>query len=49
MDKDAYEKLLKITNNTYDLCLEQTHVNMAITKIGGMLRTDKIKKSFLQQ
>ena len=44
MDKEAYSKLLKISNNIYDLCLEETHVNMAITKVGGMLRTGKIKK-----
>lgn len=34
----------KISNNIYELCLEETHINMAITKIGGMLRTNKIKK-----
>ncbi len=44
MDKKAFDKLKKITNNIYDLCLEQTHINMAITKIGGMFRTNKIKK-----
>ena len=44
MDKIAYEKLIKISNNVYDLCLEQTHLNMAIAKIGGMLRTGKIKR-----
>lgn len=44
MDKNAFDKLKKITNNIYDLCLEQTHINMAITKIGGMLRTGKIKR-----
>ena len=44
MDKKAFDKLKKITNNIYDLCLEQTHINMAITKIGGMLRTNKINK-----
>ena len=44
MDKEAYEKLSKISDNTYDLCLEQTHINMAITKVGGMLRTGKVRK-----
>jgi hypothetical protein len=44
MDKDAYKKIIEICSNVYDLCLEQTHINMAITKIGGMLRTGKIKK-----
>lgn len=44
MDKEAYEKLSKISDNIYDLCLEQTHINMAITKVGGMLRTGKVRK-----
>ena len=44
MDKEAYKKIKEMCNNIYDLCLEQTHINMAITKIGGMLRTKKIKK-----
>lgn len=44
MQPKAYEELLKICDNVYELCLEETHVNMAITKIGGMLRTKKIKK-----
>lgn len=44
MDQLAYNKLLKISNNIYDLCLEQTHINMAITKVGSMLRTGKIKR-----
>ena len=26
------------------MCLEEIHINMAITKIGGMLRTNRIKK-----
>ena len=38
----GFKKLEKISKNIYDLCLEQTHVNMAITKIGGMLRTGKV-------
>ncbi len=40
----GYKILEKISNNIYDLCLEETHINMAITKIAGMLRTKKIKK-----
>ena len=39
----AYKQLEKLSKNIYDLCLEQTHINMAITKIGGMLRTGKIQ------
>ena len=44
MQPEGYEKLLKISENIYDLCLEETHINMAITKIGGMIRTGKIHK-----
>lgn len=44
MQPKGYEKLQKISNNIYELCLEETHINMAITKIGCMLRTNKIKK-----
>ena len=44
MQLDGYQKLQKISTNIYELCLEETHINMAITKIGGMLRTNKIKR-----
>ena len=44
MQPKGYEKLEKISTNFYELCLEETHINMAITKIGGMLRTNKIKR-----
>ena len=44
MQLGGYEKLQKISTNIYELCLEETHINMAITKIGGMLRTNKIKR-----
>lgn len=44
MQPKGYESLQKKSNNIYELCLEEIHINMAITKIGGMLRTNKIKK-----
>ena len=44
MQPKGYEKIKKLSENIYELCLEQTHINMAITKIGGMLRTGKIKR-----
>lgn len=44
MQVKGYAKLQEISNDIYELCLEETHLNMAITKIGGMLRTNKIKK-----
>ena len=42
MQLEGYKKLEKISKNIYNLCLENTHVNMAITKIGGMIRTGKV-------
>lgn len=43
MEPKGYEQLAMISKNIYELCLEETHINMAITKIAGMLRTGKIK------
>ena len=43
MQPTGYEKIEKISKNIYELCLEETHINMAITKIGGILRTGKVK------
>lgn len=44
VEKTAYEKLKKISPNIYELCLENTHINMAITKIIGMISRTNIKK-----
>ena len=44
MQKEGYQKLKNICNNIYELCLEEMHINMAITKVLGMLRTGKIKR-----
>lgn len=44
MQPQGFEKIKELSENIYELCLEETHVNMAITKIGGILRTDKVKK-----
>lgn len=44
MQPEGYEKIQGLSENIYELCLEEVHVNMAITKIGGMLRTGKVKK-----
>ncbi len=44
MQREDFKKLEQISNNIYELCLEETHINMAITKIGGMIRTKKIKR-----
>lgn len=42
MQPEGYKKLEKISKNIYNLCLENTHINMTITKIGGMIRTGKV-------
>lgn len=47
MQPKGYEKLEKISKNIYNLCLKNTHVNMAITKIGGMIRTGKVHNIIL--
>ena len=44
MQPEGFKKLTEISSNIYELCLEESHVNMAITKIGSMLRTGKVKK-----
>ena len=44
MQPEGFEKLRKIGNDIYQICLEETHINMAITKIGGMIRTGKINR-----
>ena len=44
MQPEGFKKLTEISSNIYELCLEESHVNMAITKIGAMLRTGKVKK-----
>ena len=40
----GFKKIEEISDNIYEFCLEESHINMAITKIGGMIRTNKIKK-----
>ena len=44
MQPKGFEKLKRITEHVYEICLEETHINMAITKIAGMLRTNKIQR-----
>lgn len=44
MQPQGFEKIKEISQNIYELCLEETHINMAITKIGGMIRTGKVKR-----
>jgi hypothetical protein len=44
MEPEAYSKLEKMSSNIYDVCLEETHINMAITKLIGMLSRVKVDK-----
>lgn len=44
MQPQAYEQLERMGLPIFDLCLEQTHVNMAITKVLGLIRAKGIKK-----
>ncbi len=43
MQKDGFKKLEKEFDTILYLCLEKEHINMAITKICGMIATKKIK------
>lgn len=40
----AFEQLNNISSNIYEVCLEETHLNMVVTKIIGMLARKNIKK-----
>ena len=44
MQKEVYENLEKEYGTIYEVCLEQTHINMLITKLIGMLSRVKVKK-----
>jgi hypothetical protein len=44
MQPEAYTQLENMELPIYDICLEQTHINMAITKILGMIRAKNITK-----
>ena len=43
MQKDGFKKLEKGFDTILYLCLEKEHINMAITKICGMISTKKIE------
>ncbi len=43
MEPEGFARLREGADSVFELCLEQTHVNMAITKISAMLYTGKIK------
>ena len=39
---EAFEKLALEADQVYSLCLEQTHINMAITKLSAVLGTGQV-------
>jgi len=44
MQPDAFESLTSRADCTLSLCLEESHINMAVTKLGAMLSTGRITK-----
>ncbi len=42
MQSKGYQELVKNFDTILDLCLERDHINMAITKICGMISTKKV-------
>ena len=44
MQADGFGELAQKVDMVYTLCLEESHINTAITKIGGMLSTGRITK-----
>ena len=44
MQPEAYKQLEAKNMPIYNLCLEESHINMAITKILGMIRAKNITK-----
>lgn len=43
MQKEGFKKIEKDYNQILYLCLEKEHINMAITKISGMISTNNIE------
>src|SRR5699024_5462362 len=44
MQPKAFEEIENMNLPILEICLEQTHINMAITKILGMIRANKIRR-----
>lgn len=47
MQPKGFEEVTKGADMVYSLCLEETHINMAVTKIGAMLSTGQVTKLIL--
>lgn len=44
MSPKAFNELEKISSNIYEVCLEETHLNMVVTKIIGMIARKNVKR-----
>ena len=44
MQPEAFRQVEAMVDQVYSLCLEETHINMAITKIGAALSTGQMEK-----
>ena len=44
MQPEAYKQLENMSDNIFEVCLEQTHINMILSKIIGMLCRVKVEK-----
>ena len=44
MQPEAYKQLESMSDNIFEVCLEQTHINMILSKIIGMLCRVKVEK-----
>lgn len=44
MQPKAYEELTSLADEIYRLCLEESHINVAITKLGAILSTGQVDK-----
>lgn len=44
MEPDVFRRLAAQADHIYSLCLEESHINMAVTKLGAMASTGQITK-----
>jgi hypothetical protein len=47
MAQEAFASLAAQADGVYTLCLEQTHINMAVTKLTAVLGTGKVSRLLL--
>lgn len=44
MQPEGFARIAEKADMVYGLCLEESHINMAVTKIGAMMSTGRVKK-----